>query len=88
MVDTTLENFKKNIELNKLYNIDIEYKLKDNKKIIHTGSKTEILKDNIIYKEYTNVIIGDINGDGVINSADLLKIRQHLLNVKRIDGGK
>lgn len=75
MVDTTIENFKKNIELNKLYNIDIEYKLKDNKKIIYTGSKTKILKDNIIYKEYTNVIIGDINGDGVINSADLLKIR-------------
>lgn len=86
MVDTTIENFKKNIELNKLYNIDIEYKLKDNKKIIHTGSKTKILKDNIIYKEYTNVIIGDINGDGVINSADLLKIRQHLLGINKLNG--
>ena len=86
MVDTTIENFKKNIELNKLYNIDIEYKIKDNKKIIHTGSKTKILKDNIIYKEYTNVIIGDINGDGVINSADLLKIRQHLLGINKLNG--
>ena len=31
------------------------------------------------------IIIGDVSGDGKINSSDLLRIRQHLLNLKLID---
>ena len=43
-------------------------------KIISTGTKFKY-KDEL----YTAVMFGDISGDGLINSADLLKIRQHLL---------
>ena len=28
------------------------------------------------------VVRGDVDGDGIIKSSDLLKIRQHLLNIK------
>ena len=47
--------------------------------IIKTGEYLNIkINDSKIY-EYELSFIGDINGDGAINSADLLRIRQYLL---------
>ncbi len=79
IVNTTVENFKKNIDLNTNYTVEVDYKMVNNNQVLYTGGKTKILKNQNSYAEFTNVVMGDINGDGVINSADLLKIRQHLL---------
>ena len=76
---TSLETFKNNIELGIGYSVSIDTKNIDEKKLLYTGGKTKIMKDSSVVIEYTNVVIGDINGDAAINSADLLKIRQHLL---------
>ncbi len=58
-----------------------EINIKSNNDIISTG--TEFSYDG---KKYKTVILGDINGDGIINSADLLCMRQHLIKMKILDG--
>lgn len=47
--------------------------------VLGTGAKVKI-ED----KEYTLVVKGDCNGDGVIDSADLLKVVKHLKNWSKV----
>jgi len=54
---------------------------------IGTGTTIEIFNNfEELVDKYTLVIYGDVNGDGIINSADLLKIRQHMLKQINIEG--
>lgn len=51
---------------------------------IYTGSKTLIYDEsNTIIKTYTNIITGDINSDGKINSNDITELANYL--IKRED---
>ena len=51
---------------------------------INTGSKTRIYKDGKLFKEFTNVVRGDVNGDARITSADYIKIRKHIMKTEVI----
>ncbi len=86
IVNTEVNNFTSNIILCYGYEIDVDTKTINNKQLLYTGGKTRIKKGLDLYREYTNIVIGDINGDGAINSADLLKIRQHLLGTNILSG--
>lgn len=54
---------------------------------IGTGSKL-ILKNELeeVVYEYTFIVYGDVNGDGEINSLDVLIIQKHILEIKEITG--
>ena len=53
--------------------------------LLGTGMKIECINGNQ-NEVYEYVLMGDVNGDGIINSADLLKVRQHLLETNMLSG--
>ena len=86
MAGTSGEDFKKKIEHSERYSVEVDTKNIDGKEVMYTGGKTRIYQGGNVYVTYTNIVIGDVNGDGAINSADLLRIRQHLLGSKYLRG--
>ena len=54
--------------------------------LIGTGSKLQILKDGNILFEYQFILYGDVNGDGKINSVDLLVLQRHILEIEKFEG--
>ena len=86
MINTSETAFKNHFTLSDDYSVKVDVKELNGKKVLYTGGKTKIMKGSVVCDEYTNAVIGDINGDGLINSADLLKIRQHLLGINVLSG--
>lgn len=60
-------------------------KLEENE-IIGTGSKIRFLENGKVKMEYKVVIYGDLNGDGKINSIDLLVLQRHILEIEQLQG--
>ena len=88
----TAENIKKYITT--IYEIQIEnYKREtiENNQLVGTGSKIKIIKTTQTNNttetlaEYSVVLYGDVNGDGKINSVDLLVLQRHILEIQKID---
>jgi len=52
--------------------------------IIASGDKIKIKTDRE-EKEYTLIIYGDTNGDGKISSADYIAIKNHIMDVKKLN---
>ena len=81
-VSNKISNYSKSYEFTHYNN--------SNKEIFDDLLKTgDVLVLNIneqLNYRYKIAILGDINGDGEIDSADLLKIRQHLLRAKTLTG--
>ena len=85
-INTTIEDFKKNIELNNGYSIDVDYKSFNSKNILYTGGKTKIYKNNKLYIEYTNIVTGDVNGNGKIDIIDYIRIMKDIMDEITLSG--
>ncbi len=61
--------------------------LLSDEKSIGTGSIIKIIDENgVIKMEYEIIIYGDVNGDGKINSVDLLVLQRHILEIEILNG--
>ena len=86
MVDTELDDFTSNITLGTNYEVIVDYKEINSKKLIYTGGKTKITKNDTLYREFTNIVMGDINGDGKVDNLDLSKTKEHLMKTDLLEG--
>ncbi len=76
--------------INTKYRIEIynnKAELLSDEKFAGTGSKIRIIDENEVIKmEYEIIIYGDVNGDGKINSIDLLVLQRHILEIENLNG--
>ena len=47
---------------------------------VFTGSKIQIYHNDTLYKEITNIVLGDVNGDGELSVFDIVKINNHIID--------
>ena len=79
---TSLSSYQNHFTLNG-YTMSISL---GDKQYIYTGSKVSILLNGSTEATFTNIVRGDTSGDGQVNSADMLQLRQHMLNAKTLTG--
>ena len=84
--NNTVENLKQKITT------DLELQFVNNKgdilgeeDVIGTGSKIQVKENGNILLEYTIILYGDVNGDGKINSVDLLVLQRHILEIEPLE---
>lgn len=83
---TTLADFTSHIKLNDNYTIKVDTKQVDDKELLYTGGKTKIYKNNELYAEYTNVVIGDVNGNAIIDIIDYIRIMKDIMETQKLSG--
>lgn len=53
--------------------------------IVGTGTKIRIKEEGKILRQYQIIVYGDTNGDGKINSIDLLVLQRHILEIEPVE---
>ena len=87
----TVEKLLENIFVSEKYQVQIVDKsgnILQNQNLVGTGSKVQIYTntDNqILVAEFEIIIYGDVDGNGKINSVDLLKLQRHILELEELD---
>ena len=74
--NTKLSDYLQKFTPNNEYSINVDL---EDKQYIFTGSKLSIYKSGTLVDQLTNIVRGDINGDGKISSIDYVKIKNHIM---------
>ena len=77
--NTTKTTFINNLNTN--YNVLVDL---HGNSYIYTGSKTELYAGNVKVLTYTNIVRGDINGDGKISALDYVMVKNHIMRTSVI----
>ena len=87
----TVEKLLENIMTSEKYMVKIvdkEGNILEDGDLVGTGAKVQIFTNtdtqNIV-AEYNIIIYGDVDGNGKINSVDLLKLQRHILEIEELD---
>ena len=87
----TVEKLLENIMTSEKYVVKIvdkEGKALEDGELVGTGAKVQIFTNtdtqNMV-AEYSIIIYGDVDGNGKINSVDLLKLQRHILEIEELD---
>ncbi len=87
-IGTTLEDFAKKITVTgyTVKYLDAKGNEKQTSEIMKTGDKISLVYEEKEERVMTVVIQGDVNGDGKISSADLLKTQKAILGLIKFEG--
>ncbi len=87
VLSTNVEELKQKIKTdNRIRILDKNRTEKNNEAIIGTGDIIQILDENSSLIEYSVVIYGDVNGDGIISATDYVLIKNHIMDVSKLQG--
>lgn len=87
----TVEKLLENIMTSEKYMVKIvdkEGNILEDGDLVGTGAKVQIFTNTDIQNmvaEYNIIIYGDVDGNGKINSVDLLKLQRHILEIEELD---
>ena len=87
----TVEKLLENILVSEKYQVQIVDKVGNilqSQDLVGTGSKVQIYTNTdskTLVAEYGIIIYGDVDGNGKINSVDLLKLQRHILEIEELD---
>ena len=85
-LNNTVKNIKEKIKTGlKLEFVNNKDEILNDTDFLGTGSKIIVKENNTILREYKIILYGDANGDGKINSVDLLVIQRHILEIEEIE---
>lgn len=73
--NTSVVNYKKNFILPNLYTMSVE----ENENLVYTGSITKIFYNQVLIDEFTNIVLGDLTGNGKSTLADVMKAATHVI---------
>ena len=79
-----INTFKNNLNYNPIIKSNNNI-LKDND-LIRTNMTITYTDDEGNVQIYNTSVLGDVNGDGNINALDYVKIKNHIMNTKKING--
>ena len=80
-IGTSIDDYKKKIIINGNGSLEVDF---GEKTVVFTGSKSRIYNNGTLILELTNIVRGDVNGDGGISALDYVKIKNHIMKTNII----